>query len=143
MRQKKALERLWTDRCDVFVWAEKTDEYGLMGFSEELLLADQPCRLSFGTLQPASGDELPAVSQSVKLFLPAEVSIPAGSKIIVRRGGRTLTFASSGEPAFYRCHQEISLKLWKGWADGQMGEDRFQGAEGAIGAAGQAKQKGF
>lgn len=120
--QRKALERLWKDRCSIFHMEEVTDPVThLTDFEEKPLLQDQPCKLSFETLSSTGGDELPTVAQSVKLFLSSDVVIPAGSKIVVTRAGspgRTFTFAKSGEAGVFTNHQEINLTLWKGYADG-------------------------
>ena len=62
---RKALSLLWTDRCAVYVRAEKTDESGLTDFTEMLLVEDQPCKLSFGTLTQASGDPVATAGQVV------------------------------------------------------------------------------
>ncbi len=119
---RKALEQLWRDRCSIYIQAETTDpNTHLTDFEEKPLLQSQPCKLSFETLSTTSGDELPAVAQSVKLFLSPDVVVPAGSKIVVTRPnspGRTFTFAKSGEAGVFTNHQEINLTLWKGYADG-------------------------
>ena len=45
---RKALERMWKDRCSVFVQAEITDlDTNLTDFQETPLFEDQPCKLSF------------------------------------------------------------------------------------------------
>lgn len=123
--QRKALERLWRDRCSVFIQTEVTDpSTHLTDFEETPLLQNQPCKLSFETLSATSGDEAPIVAQSVKLFLPPDVAVPAGSKIVVTRFNdveRTFTYAKSGEAAIFTNHQEILLTLWKGYADGKVG----------------------
>ncbi|UNI72464.1 MAG: head closure knob [Chaetfec virus UA24_244] len=116
-RYRKALERLWKDRCWVYVQAETIDpSTKLTDFEETPLLEDQPCKLSFSTLSAVSGDELPAVAQAVKLFLPPEVDVPPGSKIVVKRSNREFTFSRSGEPGIFSEHQEILLTEFKGWA---------------------------
>lgn len=124
--QRKALERLWKDRCSIFHMEEVTDpNTHLTDFEETPLLQDQPCKLSFETLTSTSGDELPIVAQSVKLFLSPDVVVPAGCKIVVKRFNdvqRVFTFSKSGEPGVFTSHQEINLTLWEGYADGQMGE---------------------
>ena len=52
------------------------------------------------------------VAQKIKLFLPPDVIVPAGSRIVVR--GRA--YAGSGIPAGYDTHQEILLTAFQGWA---------------------------
>ena len=117
---RKALERLWKDRCSIFVKEKVTDPTThLTDFEEKPLLQDQPCKLSFETLSSTGGDELPTVAQSVKLFLSPDVVVPAGCKIIVTRPNdveRTFTYSRSGEPGIFSNHQEIMLEPFRGWA---------------------------
>ena len=105
-RQQRALQKLWTDRCTVIVRVKKKDEQSkLTDFVEETLFEEEPCKLSFESL-----------STTAKLFMSNEKEVPAGSKIIVTRQGKTFTFARSGEPGWFTWHQEINLELWKRWA---------------------------
>lgn len=113
LRVRNALSSLWTDRCAVYVRAEKIDESGLTDFTETLLVEDQPCKLSFGTLTQASGDPVATAGQVVKLFLTPDIEIPAGSRIVVTRNGglnRVFEYVSSGEPGVFHDHQEIFLE---------------------------------
>ena len=118
--QRKALERLWKDRCSVFVKKKVTDPTTkLTDFVETPLLQDQPCKLSFETLTSSSGDPVAAITQTVKLFLSPDVEIPAGSKIVVTRFNdleRQFTYSKSGEAGVFTNHQEIQLEPFKGYA---------------------------
>lgn len=118
--RRRALERTWRDRCSVLAQRRVTDEEtGLTDFEETALCDAVPCRLSFERLSAAGEGCAAAVSQSVKLFLAPEREIPAGCKIVVTRAGepeRKLTFARSGEPAYYGDHQEILLEQFRGYA---------------------------
>ena len=83
---RKALERLWKDRCSIFVKEKVTDPTTkLTDFEEKPLLQDQPCKLSFETLTSTNGDEVATAQQVVKLFLSPDVKVPAGCKIVVTR----------------------------------------------------------
>lgn len=117
---RKALERLWKDRCSVFVKEKVTDPTThLTDFEEMPLLQDQPCKLSFETLTSTNGDEVATAQQVVKLFLSPDVKVPAGCKIVVTRPNdmeRTFTYARSGEPGVFSNHQEIQLVPFKGYA---------------------------
>lgn len=117
---RKALERLWKDRCSVFVKEKVTDPTThLTDFEEKPLLQDQPCKLSFETLTSTNGDEVATAQQVVKLFLSPDVKVPAGCKIVVTRPNdmeRTFTYARSGEPGVFSNHQEIMLEPFRGWA---------------------------
>ena len=118
--QRKALERLWKDRCSVFVKKKVTDPTTkLTDFVETPLLQDQPCKLSFETLTSSSGDPVAAITQTVKLFLSPDLEIPAGCKIVVTRFNdleRKFTYSQSGEAGVFTNHQEIQLVPFKGYA---------------------------
>lgn len=118
--QRKALERLWKDRCTVYHRVKVTDpKTKLTDFDEKPLLQDQPCKLSFETLNSTDGDHVATVAQSVKLFISSNVEIPAGCKIVVTRFNdleRTFTYSRSGEPGIFTNHQEIMLEPFKGYA---------------------------
>lgn len=117
MRQKKALERLWTDRCDVFVREDTVNPANGRNEPEEVLkFADEPCRLSFQSIPAAGQGNAARLQQTVRLFLARDAEIPPGSKIVVRQNGVTGVYVRSGEPAVYSCHQEIMLESFKGWA---------------------------
>ena len=117
---RKALERLWKDRCSIFIREEVTDPVThLTDFEEKPLLQDRPCKLSFETLTSTNGDEVATAQQVVKLFLSPDVKVPAGCKIVVTRPNdmeRTFTYARSGEPGVFSNHQEIMLEPFRGWA---------------------------
>ena len=118
---RKALERMWKDRCSVFVQAEITDlDTNLTDFQETPLFEDQPCKLSFKALDTTTTTGNVAVmTQGVKLFLSPDVVIPAGCKIVVKRFNdleREFVYSQSGEAAPFTNHQEITLTLWEGWA---------------------------
>lgn len=118
--QRKALERLWKDRCTVYHRVKVTDpKTKLTDFDEKPLLQDQPCKLSFETLNSTDGDHVATVAQSVKLFISPDVEIPAGCKIVVTRFNdleRTFTYSRSGESGIFTNHQEIMLEPFKGYA---------------------------
>lgn len=120
MNHRKALERMWRDRCWVYVQEETTDSVThLTDFEEKPLLEDQPCKLSFETLAADSGDEAPVAAQTVKLFLSPDVDIPPGCKIVVKRFNsleREFTFTKSGIAGVFTNHQEIFLTEFKGYA---------------------------
>ena len=117
---RKALERMWKDRCSVFVQAEITDlDTNLTDFQETPLFEDQPCKLSFEKQTTTDENHVATVAQGVKLFLSPDVVIPAGCKIVEKRFNdleREFVYSQSGEAAPFTNHQEITLTLWEGWA---------------------------
>lgn len=108
-----ALKRLWTDQCTITIRQERKNQINKQTeFIDAILLADEPCRVSFESIPATSPDNGTAiVSQAVKLFLRSDLDIPPGSTIVVTRQGRTETYVSSGKPAIYPSHREIALKL--------------------------------
>lgn len=116
---RSALEQLYSDICTVYVQQETESDDCLTRFENKALYADQPCRLSFSSLAAASGDNVAAVGQSVKLFISPSLVIPPGSRIDVQRPGevpRTFQYKSSGPAAVYPTHQEIPLELAERYA---------------------------
>lgn len=117
---RKALERMWRDRCSIIVRAEQTDpDTNLTDFQETPLFEDQPCKLSFEKQTTTDENHVATVAQVVKLFLSPDLVIPPGCKIVVNRFNeveRQFTYSQSGEAGVFTNHQEITLTLWEGWA---------------------------
>lgn len=84
---------------------------------EVVVLENQPCKLSFETIAATAQTETAAsLTQGTKLFLPPDVEVNAGSKIIVEQDGVKNAYSASGVPAVYPTHQEIILTLFERWA---------------------------
>ena len=116
---RTALEQLYSDTCTVYIQQEAESDDCLTRFENEVLYADQPCRVSFSSSSAASGDNAASVGQSVKLFLSPSLVVPPGSRIDILRPGdmpRTLRYKSSGPAAVYPTHQEIPLELAEKYA---------------------------
>lgn len=117
--QKAALMSLWKDRFSVTEYKGAVKPNHATGFVEAAVpgLQDLPCKLSFSTLYEAGQNDTGApVSQAAKLFCDGALDIPAGSKVTVKRDGRTFEFSRSGEPGIFTHHQEIALVPFKEWA---------------------------
>lgn len=113
---RTAIEMLYEGRCTVTEYQAYTKPNNATGYREVVILADQPCRISFGTIPAAEQtDTGAALQQTVKLFIAPEVGIKPGSRITVTQNGVAGDYCQSGEPAVYMTHQEINLELWKGW----------------------------
>lgn len=110
---RAAIESEYRGVCDIAVTAQtENPETGITQLSEEVVLREQPCRLSFESLKNAENTETAArVSQRAKLFISPDIKILSGSKITVTQDGLTREFAASGIPAVYPTHQEIMLRL--------------------------------
>ena len=98
-------------------WKLKHQECVLTKQKEVVTLENQPCRLSFETLQSAVQTSSAAtVAQVTKLFLSPDVEVKPGSKLTVTQDGVTTDYTRSGVPAVYPTHQEIILELFKEYA---------------------------
>lgn len=117
-KARAALESTYLGVCSVYEYGETTDpKTHITTHGEKCILENRPCRISFGSLSAAAENSgAAAVEQSVKLFISPDVRINSGSKISVTQNGVTTEYAASGVPAVYPTHQEIMLKLFRGWA---------------------------
>lgn len=115
---RRAQESTYIGRCTVIEYGDKPSEMSkITRKGEVVVIENQPCRLSFEKLNAVVQTDTGAVvSQGLKLFLAPEISIKAGSKIIVKQNGIIGEYCASGEPAVFPTHQEIMLELFKGWA---------------------------
>lgn len=115
---QNALRRLWDGLCDVYTFETvRNKANGRDEPTEVQKLHGEPCRLSFSSISSTSEeDSAPRIQQALKLFISKNVTIPAGSKIVVTQEGRTNAYAQSGEPAVYSTHQEIMLVPFEEYA---------------------------
>ncbi len=115
---RKAIEQLYEDVCTVYEYrAIKDKKTKLTSKKETAVLEEIPCKLSFESLDVAGSSGNAAEKKiSVKLFISPDVTIKAGSKIVVTHMGETTAYCSSGEPGKFTTHQEIKLELFERWA---------------------------
>ena len=114
---RKIIESTYDGRCTVTQRAECEKPNGSTGFTNAVILENEPCRLSFNSKETAKeGDRASIQTQTVKLFLKPERIIEPGSKITVTQNGVTTDYASSGKPAVYETHQEVILELKEKWS---------------------------
>ena len=125
VKARKAIESLYDGLCDVIEYHKVTKSNKSTGFEEITVLSNQPCRLSYKASTSMSlsikstteNDNLSSgLEQMIKLFISPDIKIANGSKIIVTQNGVTVAYKSSGQPAVYNTHQEITLDLFVGWA---------------------------
>lgn len=110
---RRAVERLYTGRCDIIDQQEMFDlESGQTSFAEVVVASGQRCRLSYSYLTAAEPkDGAAKVKQTIKLFLAPETVVRAGARVAVTQCGRTTEYKAAGEPAVYGSHQEVVLEL--------------------------------
>lgn len=115
---RAAVEQTYEGVCTIIEHRDVIDAKTKLSSTKEVaVIEDEPCKLSFEKLDAAVQTGTAAkISQGIKLFIAPEISVNSGSKIIVTQNGRTEEYAASGKPAVYCTHQEIVLKLLRGWA---------------------------
>lgn len=118
VKARKAIESLYQGTCTVTEHQKVTKANKSTGFSDVVVLKDQPCRLSFKTVTDTDQEDnaASAVKQIIVLFIAPDVSIATGSKITVTQNGVTTDYQQSGKPALYDTHQEIILDLFREWS---------------------------
>ena len=115
---RKAIESTYTGVMTVSErQSVKDPNTHITSTKEVVVLENRPCKLSFETIAATAQTETAAsLTQGTKLFLPPNVKIKAGSKIIVEQDGVKNAYSASGVPAVYPTHQEIILTLFERWA---------------------------
>ena len=114
---RNAVEQLYEDVCTVYEYRSVKDSVTKLTEKKEVpVLEREPCRLSFESIDTTSDGDAAKKRISVKLFLSPDVTIRAGSKIVVTHRGEIAAYSNSGVPAVYMTHQEIELKLFERWA---------------------------
>lgn len=102
--------------CDVIEYRKVKRDNNSTGSIEVVVYENVPCRLSFGSSSEANQtDTATEIKQTVKLFVAPEIEINSGSKIIVTQNNKCAEYSNSGEVKMYPTHQEINLKLFRGW----------------------------
>lgn len=116
-RARKAIESRYKGICTVYEYKNVKDEVTKITSKKEVaVLENQPCKLSFESLNPTTTDGVAVQSMGAKLFISPEVNIKAGSKVVVTQNGITTEFSNSGIPAIYSNHQEIMLTVFDKYA---------------------------
>lgn len=114
---RKALESMYKDSCDIIERQEVTDpETEKTRFTTVTVHSNVRCRLSFASIPTTSEGNAAEMAQSVKLFMPPDISVKPGSKIVVtQHNGIVTEYSNSGKPAVHTNHQEINLELFERW----------------------------
>lgn len=118
VKVRKAIESLYDATCTITEHQKVKKENKSTGFVESVVVENQPCRISFKTINSTTSTEsgASALVSVVKLFIAPEINVKPGSKITVTQNNVTTDYQNSGEPAYYSTHQEIILELFKGWS---------------------------
>lgn len=112
---RKAVESRYRGLCDILEKRKVKDEITKATVSlNTVVLSNQPCRLSYSSSGTANQtDTVSSIEQTIKLFIAPEINIDPGSKLRITQNGITTDYISSGVPAVYETHQEVSLELEK------------------------------
>lgn len=114
---RKDLERLYVDRCNIYEYQEVLDpETGITEHQEVLVHENVPCKLSHKSVSQAGEGIVAPINLVSSLTLSPDITVPAGSKIIVTRNGIATAYRNSGEPAIHINHQKIVLELFEDYA---------------------------
>ncbi len=108
----KILKRLFNGTCDVIEFLEKKDKFGIIQFSEKVVLRDIPCRICYKKVNSAvKGKASDYVTQTVTLIIDRDIDIKNGSIIKVFQNGKEVFYQKTGEAAVYESHREINMVL--------------------------------
>ena len=112
-RAKVQIEKMYESTCSVWQFSRVYDKATHSTKMRKIALFESiPCHVSYGISGAAKqSDTIAVIGQNITLYLPPEYAVPAGCEIIIEGQGRTTKYESSGEPAVYQSHQEISLVL--------------------------------
>ena len=112
---RKAVESRYKGLCDILKKRKVKDEVTKATvLRDTAVLSNQPCRLSYSSSGTANQtDTVSNIEQTIKLFIAPEIKIAPGSKLRITQNGITTDYISSGVPAVYETHQEVSLELEK------------------------------
>ena len=112
-RARVQIEKMYESTCSVWQFSRVYDKATHSTKMKKVALFESiPCHVSYGISGAAKQtDTIAVIGQNITLYLPPEYAVPAGCEIIIEGQGRTTKYESSGEPAVYQSHQEISLTL--------------------------------
>lgn len=115
-RYRRAIERLYTDRCTIYRHQPMKDpETKTTKLVPQSIYVDQPCRISQRALGQNNQTEAQnEIQYETKLFIAPELDIRQGDMLEVTRGTVTRRY-TAGEPFMYSIHQEVSIQR-KEWA---------------------------
>jgi hypothetical protein len=89
---------------------------GINSYANSTIYTDKPCHISYDSTDVDSMNNVSNETQKIILMCSPDLTIPAGSKIIVTQNGVTIDYEMSGVPAMYRTHQEINVEIFRGRA---------------------------
>lgn len=114
---RQAVEMMYEGTCTIYEKKGITDPKIKITSQREIPVYEEiSCNLSFSKVLPVEKQsEEYKQEQVVKLFLPPEINVKPGSKIVVTQNNVTEVYKMSSLAAVYTSHQEIVLDAWEGW----------------------------
>ena len=117
VKARKAVESLYNGLCTISEYKKVKKENKSTGFDEVVVLENQPCRMSYKTVNSTSQtDTVGTVTQAITVYLSPDILVKPGSKLTITQNDVTSEYKCSGKSAIYSTHQEIPLELFKGWS---------------------------
>lgn len=115
--KRRAIESLYCGRIDAFQEIGFTDEHThVTEFKKMRTVYNEPCRKIEVSSTTTTRNEPAKQGLEIKVMLRPEVSIPAGSTVILTQHGERRKFKMSGTPEIYSDHQVIPLTLFEEYA---------------------------
>ena len=117
VKARKAVESLYDGICTITEYQKIKKENKSTAFDEVVVLENQPCRMSFKTVNPTNQTGTASVvAQAITVYLSPDIVVKPGSKLTITQNGVSTEYKSSGKSAVYSSHQEIPLVLFKEWS---------------------------
>lgn len=112
---KKIIASCFKSSADIFEFTEVTADDGTTSY-KEVYTFTTPCKLSFSTTDTSRDTALVSgVNLVATLFIPPEIELKPGSKIVIVQEEITHIFENSGIPLRYFTHKEVKLRLAQEW----------------------------
>lgn len=111
---RKDLERLYDCTANIYEFSKvKNPDTRITEDVEVLKFENIACRISrVKTSDLRKESNIPTTEFTTRLFCSNEIDIKEGSKVVVSKQGKEITFIS-GVSMLYSYHQEVALKLFK------------------------------
>lgn len=107
---KNAVEGLYDSSCKII---EMKSRRGVINnMAQEVVAENVPCRVCFASSPYGERTATAAaLKQGIRLFVPPETKVKAGSRVVVEKKGVETEYICAGQGAVYESHREISLRL--------------------------------
>jgi hypothetical protein len=111
---REDITSLYHGECDIYELDEKRDERGVSTFERVSVQSGVKCRLVFSSREgfallrnAAQATQSTDYILNVRVFLPPDIYVKAGSIMEVRQNGVSYLLRATAEGARYKYHQEV------------------------------------